>query len=419
MKTDKKRAVKLPRFFVSTRLLVPSLCMALFLGAGCGVKFNLNPDDFLTPVTSTLPSISWTSVGATQWTNFNTHLTAVKTAGTTAAPSFSTVTILSGAHQGDGFVLAPNGYMYSVPYGGGLDVLKFDPIAGTTSRFGNLGGAWYPGAVLGLNGKIYAFPERNSSNMIEIDPATDTIRTIVTPVVTTPCGGNAKWSGAAVAPNGKIYGIPACADHIVEYDPNTDIASLVGSDYTGCFYCWTRASLAPNGKIYGMPNMQTLGQPVSLDPNTNTSTLLPGVGAVSRTCGTALTLNGLMFGFPCGGATLEVRAIDSNTDTFNLAYSFGAAPAIWSGVPGPNGKIYAHNGMVAGQLVEFDPDTLTVTTYPGVIPAGADSEGGQIGPDGKMYWAPYNGDKIFVIDMHLARTPDINVILSPYFNGAH
>lgn len=390
--------------------------MALML-TGCGLHFRGHGRTS----ERALPTIRWNEVGASKWDDFQTHLQAGIDAGVSAPVSFSTISISGGAHKSDGFVLAANGVMYAPPYGDATGaILKFDPKTGVTSRFGALGAASYPGAVLGLNGKIYAVPERNSSDILEIDPATDAIRLIPTPAVTTPCGGNAKWAGTVVAPNGKIYGIPACADHIVEYDPITDVAQLIGEDYSGCSYCWTRATLAPNGKIYGMPNVELDGRAVVVDPTTGTSSRLTGFGSVVRKCGTALSLDGSIWGFPCNGMVMDILRIDSDTDTVTRPVTTADAHQIWSGVPGPNGKIYAHDGRNGGgDIVEFDPATQSIVKYDGVFPAGAYSEGGQVGFDGKIYYSPLNSDQISVIEIHPNLIPDKNVVLSPYFNGSH
>ena len=64
-------------------------------------------------------------------------------------------------------------------------------------------------------------------------------------------GKTQKWAGGVLAPNGKIYGIPANATQVLEIDPSNNTTSLFGS-LTGNGK-WAGGVLAPNGKIYGIP----------------------------------------------------------------------------------------------------------------------------------------------------------------------
>jgi hypothetical protein len=66
--------------------------------------------------------------------------------------------------------------------------------------------------------------------------------------------GTAKWYGACLAPNGKIYCVPCNSTEVLIIDPATDTAettSITGlsADTTK----WYGACLAPNGKIYCVP----------------------------------------------------------------------------------------------------------------------------------------------------------------------
>jgi outer membrane protein assembly factor BamB len=127
----------------------------------------------------------------------------------------------------------------------------------------------------------------------------------------------------------------------------------------------------------------------------------------------------MLYGFPCNGSTDTVRRIDPVAKTNTVAVNLAAMPAIWTGVAASNGKIYAHDGSVAGNILEFDPSDNSYQVYAGAAPAAAYSEGGMMALDGKLYFAPLGGDQIFVVDAHPGFAPDRNLLLSPYLNGAH
>ena len=63
--------------------------------------------------------------------------------------------------------------------------------------------------------------------------------------------GYEKWIGGVLAPNGKIYGIPASSTTVLEIDPVTKTATTFGN-LPGSWN-WYGGVLAPNGKIYGIP----------------------------------------------------------------------------------------------------------------------------------------------------------------------
>ena len=81
--------------------------------------------------------------------------------------------------------------------------------------------------------------------------------------------GSVKWVGGVLAPNGKIYGIPANSTQIVEIDPVAQTTALFGSLAGGDK--WIGGVLALNGKIYGIPRNSTqileIGTTNALDDN--------------------------------------------------------------------------------------------------------------------------------------------------------
>jgi streptogramin lyase len=349
-------------------------------------------------------------VGPAKWPAFKAAIDATIALGTTgpATAAFLTAPVTSVM---DGVVLAPNGFIYGIPYGSDV-IIKIDPTTDTISSFGAglVGPGGYPGGVLGLNGKIYAVPEFSSSSILEIDPATDGIRLI--PITGFNMVGCARaFQGTAVAPNGKIYGLPACSDKVLEYDPATDTYQLIGGVPAGTWR-WVRAILAPNGKIYGMP--QNASDVAVIDPATSTLSLIP-LGASGRACGATLAPNGLIYGFDCNGTT-NVVVINPANDTAAITNPLASANNGWSSVLGPDGNIY--NTTSFAKVMKFDTGTSAITYLAGA-PAPAYSEGMVLAPNGKIYFAPYSTNQVMVVDPHAVANFPLDLLLSPYLNGSH
>jgi len=116
----------------------------------------------------------------------------------------------------------------------------------TRSTMGaSLGGDYkWHGGVLGPDGKIYGIPE-DASDILIIDPVAGT---------------------AVLGPDGKIYGMPYNASDILIIDPvaGTATRSDMGASLSGS-YKWYGGVLGPDGKIYGMP--YSASDILTIDPN--------------------------------------------------------------------------------------------------------------------------------------------------------
>ena len=166
-----------------------------------------------------------------------------------------------------GGVLAPNGKIYGVPHQGGA-VLEVDPSARRTSTFAitnySGSGGWNYGA-LAPDGNIYCLPAYDQTSILQIDPVTKTATTWG--IVEGLLGNGGHFTGAVLAPNGKIYGVPSRYEGFLEIDPvNKTLKRVCGEDigyYAG-------AVLALNGKVYalGASNGQMAGLNVGAGPAT-------------------------------------------------------------------------------------------------------------------------------------------------------
>ena len=84
----------------------------------------------------------------------------------------------------------------------------------------------WSGIALAPNGKLYCSPF-SASKVLRIDPATDTTELIGD--VLEP-SGNIRWSGIAAAADGKLYCSPNNASRVLRIDPATDTTELIGDD---------------------------------------------------------------------------------------------------------------------------------------------------------------------------------------------
>ena len=204
-----------------------------------------------------------------------------------------------------GGVLAPNGYIYGVPYNS-TTVLKIDPTTDTVTTFGDLvGSAKWVGGVLSSNGCIYCIPH-TSTTILKIDPTTDTVTTFG------DLAGSTKWAGGVVAISGYIYCVPYDATTVLKIDPTTDTYTTFGS-LDGASK-WIGCVLAPNDKIYCVPyDIDTI---LKIDPATDTATTFGNFVGYHKWSGGILALNGFIYTVP--RYTSQSMRIDPDTDTATL-----------------------------------------------------------------------------------------------------
>jgi len=246
----------------------------------------------------------------------------------------------------------------------------------------------YGGGVLAPNGKIYCIPASATAVGV-IDPTANTF--------TTPVSGSAPGSiayiGGVLAPNGKIYCIPYAATAVGVIDPvlNTFTTTLVSGSASGGG-AYRAGVLAPNGKIYCMPNSATnIGV---IDPVANTFTTFGTVTDAAAHEGGVLAPNGKIYCIPYYSTTVGV--IDPVVNTFT---TFGTAPgggAYRGGVLAANGKIYCIPAY-ATTVGVIDPVLNTFTTF-GTTPGGIAYIGGILAPNGKIYCISFASSTIGVID---------------------
>ena len=138
----------------------------------------------------------------------------------------------------------------------------------------------WSGIALAPNGKLYCSPF-TASKVLRIDPATNTTELIGD--VLEP-SGNIRWSGIAAAADGKLYCSPNNASRVLRIDPATDATELIGDDLSehgkgsppGHFglpgHMWSGIAAAADGKLYCAPF--NASRVLRIDPATGATELI-------------------------------------------------------------------------------------------------------------------------------------------------
>ena len=368
------------------------------------------------PAGGAVPFPLYYEVTPANWTNsWQPYLQSLATANAGAVATFSSNSVAgaSGGYQGG--VLAPNGKIYCIP-ANATAVGVIDPVANTFNSntvTGAAGGSGaYAGGVLAPNGKIYCVPNAATTVSV-IDPVANTFTTF---------GSGTGYFGGVLAPNGKIYCIPCYGTSVGVIDPMSNTFTIPSTMPTGTItgpgaanYAYFGGVLAPNGKIYCIPaNATTIGV---IDPVTNIFTTFgttPGGGAY---IGGVLAPNGKIYCIPYAAASVGV--IDPLLNSFNNTTVSGtntvSVGGYQGGVLAPDGKIYciSHNATTTAVI---DPIANTFTTF-GTTSGSSAYSGGILAPNGNIYYIPYGQTLVARISFTgLTQTPSSNYCLSAWTN---
>lgn len=252
---------------------------------------------------------------------------------------------------------------------------------------------WW-GAVLGSDGKIYGIP-RNSSTILIIDPMTETAS--LSYMGGGPLSGGNKWSGGALALNGKIYTAPFSTSSIMIMDTiaGTSSISTMGADLSGS-QKWVGGVRANNGKIYFIPYDAT--DILIVDPVTETATrsaMSADLSGSAKWDGGVLGPDGKIYGIPYNAEDIIIIDPDTNIAIrSNLGADLSATGKWADGVVASDNKIYAfgfHGGVGDGALVidPFAGKAEIVTNH-----GATNSMGTVLGNDGKIYNIPFYDNTI-------------------------
>lgn len=242
----------------------------------------------------------------------------------TVTNTFSNTYLSGDANHGTtlgyaGGVLAPDGKIYCIP-SNASNVLVIDPdtrtvsntviIQDTSDRVNK-----FRGGILAPNGKIYCVPLRES-NIGVIDPVARTYSNTVVTNLSSPVG-NARYGGGALGGNGKIYMTPFSSEFSIGYI-DTNLNTYSNSAVTGPGIVregavsanqYTGATLAPSGKIYIPPNRNSNVIVVDTFTNTYSNTVVKSSldsGDSSHYFGSMLGPNGKIYCIPYEASNVAI-----------------------------------------------------------------------------------------------------------------
>ena len=330
--------------------------------------------------------------------------------------------------------LAPNGNIYFMPHPTNYNasvhssiwtpnIAIFNPYTKTfdqttlsITKIPDLSGRFFYGSITSHNGKIYGIPAISSFVPI-IDPNTNTVDT------KTISGLNSTnfYRGGVLAPNGKIYCAPGnfidVSVGVIDTNNNTfytlpipqPIPGVSGIGYYG-------GALGRNGCVYFAPHRNSGGQPLKIDPRSDTVSHVPDVSL--GTCYGAVTgKDGNVYLMPCANGTIP--KIDVSGD---IVTSAGSRPYnCTGGILGQDGLIYMLQRFTnETRLVALNTDTNTLTTMNNAFPAiGISSDvnpriGAILGPNGVIYTVPSTWGGISSIKTGIPTLS--NWMIAPEFN---
>jgi hypothetical protein len=250
-----------------------------------------------------------------------------------------------------------NRHVYFPPkQGGSTGVLKVNVDAETASTHGSAPGAGTYGWAYGFlapNDKIYWVPAPNTAPVAIFDPSTDTL---------TYSGSTYPTVVAAVMVGTNIYAIGFSSGGI-QIDTTTDtITSLTGTR-TGSYYGLVDGG---NGSAYMFPYTGSSGT-IRKITGTAFSTVAAGSSLTSyRYVRAHLAPNGYIYALPQVGS--PIIKFDPATDTYTLLEDDpGTDRDVFQSVITSDGVIYGFPTS-GGDVTKFDTTTDTLTTFTNSAP---------------------------------------------------
>ncbi len=307
--------------------------------------------------------------------------------------------------------LAPNGYIYALPYYDVNKILKIDPSTDTFTTFGDFPA--YPrwmACALARDNFIYGVTRiyNHVLKVLKLNPVNDSYTTFEYNVGPSFM----KFINAIALPNGIIYVMPYSAQSILKVDVNTTppIVSFVPIPNTPPIelpgYFW--GIYIPSGYIYGIPLDTTTI--LKINPYTTPETITgidisDIVGELNpwyQWEGGVAGDNGCIYGIPCNSNSIlkiDTRTVPETITTIDCGelYPGHDIDHRWKwngGVLAPNGCIY---GVPRNSMTMLKIDTRTnpetATTF-GTLTSGHEAwhiekwRPGILAPNGSIYMIP-------------------------------
>ncbi|NBP03050.1 MAG: hypothetical protein EBU90_23635 [Proteobacteria bacterium] len=352
------------------------------------------------PDISLVSSLSAPFNATTAWRGLSAYINQIDNTNTVSSISVYYENFGSGPSGTSacvGACLAPNGTVYFIaasttvgykinPNSNIVGTYSLGPAGFTSGTTKNLGG------ILAPNGRIYFIPGSATPAPGYLNPANDVCTTFGN--LSLPVGTN-KWYSGALAPNGLIYCAPHNSQQMLIINPNNDtLTTLNNYPGTGTWpgsQAFSGAVLAPNGRIYMMGLNQRIA---NVNPNDNTVTTYASNGSYA---GGVVAPNGKIYFMPYTATSFLVLdpSDDSRTHFGTCTGSFQYE----GGVLAPNGYIYAISlTATIGRIIDPSNNTVTTITGGGFI-GSSGYTGAVIAPNNKIYFAPYQATSFLCLNV--------------------
>ena len=375
--------------------------------------------------TQTYPDISLTSAlsapfnATTAWRSLSAYLNQVDNTNSSSTPVFLSYTTASFFGTAQGALVAPNGKIYTIPRDGGASGTRcfiVDPDTESVTFFGTFSSG-YQNGVLAPNGKIY-FIQDTTTLLPLVDPSNNSVQ-----IIATINNSIFDQFDGAVAPNGKVYihgGFGSDYTLGIIIDPSNNSIATLGTFSRSCpagGYANAGVVLAPNGRIYCMPAQNSLGE--IIDPETNSvvsrgyATFTGAPSTDLKYTGGVLAPNGKIYCIPYQSTICQV--IDPSTNTLQSFGTFSGAVGSrhYGGVLAPNGLIYLMPYASTTIIRAIDPSNNTISVVC-TIPTGY--LGGVLCPNGKIFIIPNTASQGLFLNFNFNNKFNMNRILSPFYN---
>ena len=313
-----------------------------------------------------------------------------------------------------GACLAPNGVVYFIPHDSTIGY-KINPASNSVGTYSlgpvgfAAGAAKNCGGVLAPNGRIYFIPGAATPSPGYLNPENDVCTTFGN--LSLPAGTR-KWYGGALAPNGLIYCAPHNSQQLLIINPSNNTLTTL-NNYPGAgtwpgSTSFSGAVLAPNGRIY----MMGIGSPiVNLNPNNNTVTTYASNGSYA---GGVVASNGKIYFMPYTATSFLV--LDPSDDSRTHFGTCTGSVQYEGGVLAPNGCIYAISlNATIGRIIDPSNNTVTTITGGGFI-GSTGYTAAVIAPNNKIYFTPYSATSFLCLNVPANNNFNLNVCTNPFFN---
>ena len=348
----------------------------------------------------------------------------------------STITGITGTNKYAGGTIGFLGKIYCAP-SNSSNVLVIDPETNTTSTFshGVVGTNLCSGAIMvratSLRYEVYFIPQ-NSTSVIRLNTLTNAIDTPITGLV-----GTDKWDGAVLAPNNnKIYCIPKGSPNVLVINPVNNTTTTIAHGVVGT-NLWSGGVVAPNGKIYCAPSEATVI--LVIDPTNDTvstftypisGSIVGGSGQADLFRGCVLAPNGKIYCIPYNSLQplIIVPTSISPYPTTDFAYIIPGQLNLpfylkWKGgCLAPNGKIYCvPSGFGETDVLVIDPVDDSLKQIPISDPSTPNNlpqkyHGLICSHNSSLYGIPHSSEEVMIINPNQPETVSLNRCISSYYN---